>query len=120
MEELQLEWQLFAAPNGLLGPEADAAVGVLSDVLELVGQGCVGLLVGLARELLRQPARHIGVERLVGLRLRGAHTQIAGQHRKCCRRAGKKSSPIQKQRSVRPAQSKRSTTISLAGTGGSL
>ena len=63
MEELHLERQLFAAPERALGQEADRAVMVVVEILQVVGQFLVGGLERLARDVARHLPHDRAVER---------------------------------------------------------
>src|SRR6516164_4976651 len=113
MEKLQLEWQLLGTPDGLLGAEADAAIVVVIDVLKIIRKRCIRLLVRFTRQLLRKLAHDVGVKWLLGLGVCGTRTKFTRQHRKRCRTAGKKASPIQKKLQYMHARGVPTTTSPL-------
>ena len=63
MEKLKLEFQIVAPPQRPFGVEADVAVIVIAQLVELRGQLGVRGLVGLLRPLARHLAHGEGIER---------------------------------------------------------
>src|SRR6185437_1997424 len=63
MEELNLERQLFAAPQGALREEADLPVMVVIQVFQIIGQFGIGGLVRLIGRVARELPDNRSIER---------------------------------------------------------